>query len=139
MRDEKQFILLGLFGLLCILIVFAYVDSSSLIVWAVILFFSRIFASTVETSINSYFFKKIGRSDTAIISIFQSANQIAYLIFSPILSIILIYGNLQTVFLSIAFFLSFVIILVSKIHNTDNYEKHKGWSEIWRRSKKRVV
>jgi MFS family permease len=138
MKDEKQFIMLGIFGLMFALGLFALVDTSIIWIWALILFISRIFASMTETSINSYFFKKIGSSDTATISVFQSSSQIAYLIFSPILSIILIYGNLQTVFLSVSFFLCFMLILVSKIHNTDNYEKHKNWGEIWKRVKKRT-
>ena len=139
MKDEKQFIIIGLVGLIIILACFALVNSTSVLVWAIILFSSRIFGSILETSLNSYFFKKIGTSDTALISIFQSSSQIAYLVFSPILALILIYGNLETVFLSISFFLCFILILVSKIHNTDNYDKHKSWSKIWKRSKKRVL
>lgn len=137
MKDEKQFILIGLFGLLFILTIFAVTTSTSLILWAIILFISRIFSSITETSTNSYFFKKINKSDTAVISIFSSSSQIAYLFFSPILFAILIYANLEAVFLSISFFLCFVLILVSKIHNTENYDKHKSWKEIWKRSKRR--
>lgn len=138
MKDEKQFLLLGIFGLAISLGLFSLVTSTSLIVWAVILFISRIFASMTETSVNSYFFKKIGASDTATISVFQSSASFAYLVFSPLLSLVLIYGNLPSVFLTVSFFLCFMLILVSKIHNTDNYEKHKAWSEIWRRTKRRV-
>jgi MFS family permease len=138
MKDEKQFILFGNIGLLVSLIVVAWVNSASILVWAIILFFSRVFASITETSINSYFFKKVSENDTAVISIFQSSASVAYLLFSPILSLILYYGNLQIVFLSVSFFLAFMLILISKIHNTGNYEKHKIWSEIWKRTKKRV-
>jgi MFS family permease len=138
MKDEKQFIQFGTLGLIFSLALFSLVSSNSIIVWACILFISRIFASMTETSVNSYFFKKIGASDTATISLFQSSASLAYLIFSPILSLVLIFGNLQSVFLTVSFFLCFMLILVSKIHNTDNYEKHKAWSEIWRRTKRRV-
>lgn len=138
MKNEKQFIIFSMVGLIIILAIFALTNTNLIWVWAVILFISRVFASILETSVNSYFFKKISGSDTAVISIFQSASPIAYLVFSPILSLVLIYGNLESVFLTVSFFLCFMLILVSKIHNTDNYEKHKAWSEIWRRTKRRA-
>lgn len=138
MKNEKLFITIGIIGLLIILGVFALTNSNSIFIWAIILFISRVFSSMAETSINSYFFKKIDRSQTTIISIFASSSQIAYLLFSPILAFILVNTSLETVFLSISFFLCFVLLLVSKIHNTDNYEKHKSWTEIWRKSKNRL-
>lgn len=138
MKDEKQFIIFSMVGLIIILVTFALTSTNLVWVWALILFASRVFASILETSVNSYFFKKISGSDTAVISIFQSSSPIAYLVFSPILSLVLIYGNLESVFLTVSFFLCFMLILVSKIHNTDNYEKHKTWSEIWRRTKRRT-
>ncbi len=139
MKDEKEFLILGFFGLILILSAFAFIDSPSLFVWAIILFFSRIFASTVETSINSYFFKKIDKNDTDIISIFASSYNFANLAFVPIFALIIKYTDLKTLFLSVSFFLCFMLVLVSKIHDTKNYEKHKEWKTIWTKSKKRAL
>ncbi len=138
MKDEKEFIVVGFIGIIFMLNVFAFVNSSSLIIWALILFTSRIFTSIVEVSISSYFFKKVERSDTDIISIFTSSYNLVNFIFVPIFAAILAYTDLKILFLSVSFFLCFVLVLVSKIHNTKNYEKHKEWKTIWHKSKKRA-
>jgi MFS family permease len=138
-KDEKEIILLGFVGLIIMLILFAFTTSSLLVVWGLLLFVSRVFASGVETSISSYLFKKIDKTDTAIISIFSSSQTFAYFIFTPIFASLLKLTDLKILFLSVSFFLCFVIVLVSKIHDTKNYEKHKAWKEIWRRSKTKAA
>jgi MFS family permease len=137
-RDEKGFLIFSLFGLILSLFLFVYIDSRSVLVWAGLVFLARVFGAIAETSVNSYFFKKVDKTNTSIISIFTTSKQFAYLFFTPILSLILIKGNLSAVFLSIAFWLTFMIVLVSKLHGTENHEKHRIQKEIWRRIKGRA-
>lgn len=139
MKDEKEFLMFSILGLIIILILMAYTTSNSLLVWAFILFVSRFFASMMETSVSSYFFKKVGKSDTDLISIFTSSHNLVYLFLVPVFALILKQTDLQTLFLSVSFFLCFVLVLVSKIHNTKNYDEHKTWAVIWQRSKKRTA
>jgi hypothetical protein len=138
MKNEKEFLMFAIFGLISSLVLIAYTDSSSLFVWAALLFMARVFASVMETSISSYFFKKVNRSDTNLISIFTSSPNLVYLFLVPIYSVIVRLTDLKTLFLTVSFLLCFVLVLVSKIHNTKNYEKHKEWREIWKRAKKRA-
>lgn len=137
MKDEKEFLTFGIFGLIISLVVFSYITSSSLFVWGIILFIGRVFASITETSISSYFFKKIEKTETSTISIFTSSYNLVYLFLTPIYALILKHTDFSTLFLSVSFFLCFVLVLVSKIHDTKNYQQHKSFKEIWQRSKKR--
>ena len=139
MKDEKEFLMFSIVGLIIILILMAFITSTSLLVWAFVLFVSRFFASMMETSISSYFFKKVGKSDTDLISIFTSSQTLVYLFLVPVFALILNQTDLRTLFLSVSFFLCFVLVLVSKIHNTKNYDEHKTWAIIWQRSKKRTA
>lgn len=150
MSDEKEFLIFAFIGIIVMLIIIAFTTSASLWVWGIILFMSRVVAACAETSISSYLFKKINSADTAIISIFTSSQTLAYLIFTPIFAILLRFTDLKTLFLSVSFLLCFVLVLISKIHDTKNYQKHKEWTkawdekrrqnwrEIWRRTNKRV-
>lgn len=138
MKDEKEILMFSFVGIILILILIAFTDSSYIWTWGLILFMSRVFASCAETSINSYLFKKIDSTDTAIISIFTSSQTFAYLVFAPFFAILTKTADLKTLFLSVSFLLCFVLVLVSKIHDTKNYENHKNWRSIWVKAKKRV-
>jgi MFS family permease len=146
-KDEKEVLMLAYFGLIAIISIFAFVNSVSILTWGLLLFVSRIFASSIEVSVSSYLFKKIDATDTSIISIFASSQTIAMLFFTPIFAILLRYTDLKTLFLSVSFFLCFVLVLVSNIADTKNHERHKeikeawrkNWTEIWRRSRRRGI
>jgi MFS family permease len=138
MKDEKEVLIISYIGLILTLVLIAFCNSTSVFVWAILLFVSRLCASSIEISTNSYFYKKIDAKDVSIISIFLSTDYVSTIIFTPILSLLLFVADVDTLFLTVSFFLCFVLVYISKIHDTKNYEKHKNWKEIWHRSKKRA-
>src|SRR5690606_36525455 len=77
---EKEMMMAGL----CIaaLGVFGFImsDSTSIVSWAIILIISRIGISILETTTESYFFKKKAHDDAEILSIQRNAIPLAYLI-----------------------------------------------------------
>lgn len=138
MQNEKELMIFSFFGIALSLCAIALIKSGSLLIWTGLIILLRIFGAIAETSINSYFFKKVSKTNTAVISIFSSSKQISYLIVTPILSVVLIYGNLEAVFLSVAFSMCFMLVLIGKLHGTENYEKHEGYKKIHKLIKRRI-
>lgn len=84
---EKEFLTLGLviMGLFTMLISFITVKSFWL--WAIVLFMTRVGASLVEVTTDSYFFKKINRQKMELISLYRMNRPLSYII-TPILVVI---------------------------------------------------
>lgn len=86
---EKEFLTIGfiIMGLSALIISFIHVKDFWL--WAVILFISRIGASLVEISTESYFFKQVNKEQTDIVGMFRIGRPLA-LILAPIIATILL-------------------------------------------------
>jgi len=84
---EKEFMTLGLFILGTALLIIPFLKTPNLVMWAAVLFYSRIGASVIEIASESYFFKQVGKSDLGMISIFRMMWPVAFII-GPILAIL---------------------------------------------------
>lgn len=76
---EKEIMTAG-FIISCIAVTMIPYLHQSFIAWAVVLFFSRVGASLVEITTESYFFKKVDGNDGDTISIFRMLRSLSYLI-----------------------------------------------------------
>ena len=85
---------------------------------ALILFITRIGASSVETLTESYFFKKISHSDTESIGILRSTYPVAYIIAPILASGILAIIQIKTLFLILSIICLSGIIFVAQLKNT---------------------
>lgn len=85
---EKEMMMGGLVVAAIGVLGFIITDSISLVTWAIVLIISRIGISVLETTTESYFFKKMDRDDNEIISIQRNAIPLAYLIV-PLLAFII--------------------------------------------------
>jgi len=100
---EKEILSVGITIIIISLCLFFGIKSNNLILWAVVLFFSRIGASLVEAMRESYFFKIVTVKNVDLINLFRSTQPLAY-IFGPILSIVLLkFLPIPYFFLIIAF------------------------------------
>ncbi len=99
--DEKEVLIISYIGLILMLILIAFCTSTSVFVWTLLLFLSRLCASSIEISTNSYFYKKIDAKDVSIISIFLSTDYVSTIIFTPILSLLLFFADVDTLFLTV--------------------------------------
>ncbi len=99
---EKEILTGGLTILIISLCLFFGVRSNNIVLWAGILFFSRVGASLVEAMRETYFFKIVTVKNVDLINFFRSTQPLAY-IFGSLLSIILLkYLPLTYFFLIIA-------------------------------------
>jgi len=67
--------------------------------WTLVLFITRIGASLIEISSESYFFKQIDSTDTNIISFFRNARSVAYILAAIIASATLMFLDFRFIFL----------------------------------------
>lgn len=80
---EKEILIAGIIILAITTASITFIESSNVLVWAAVLFSTRIGASFVEIMTETYFFKKIGPDDAHLIGYFRNMRPLAYLI-SPL-------------------------------------------------------
>jgi MFS family permease len=86
--------------------------------WAVVLFISRVGASLVEVTTESYFFKKIGAKDSDLLSIFRMTRSVSYLVTPAIVVVTFLALSFQYSFLILALITLSGILFASRIRDT---------------------
>ena len=104
---EKEILVLGLLIMMTATGAIFFITSSNLIVWAAILFMTRVGASLVEAMQDVYFFKQINGHDMDLIDMFRNVRPLAWLLGSIFSLIILEIFPIQFLFL----FLAVVILM----------------------------
>ncbi|MCX6740369.1 MAG: MFS transporter [Candidatus Parcubacteria bacterium] len=87
---EKEMLFVGMLLMSVTSVIMGLITGQSLLIWAIILFISRIGASLVEIMRETYFFKKVDVADIDIINTFRSTIPLAYLL-APIMAVIILY------------------------------------------------
>jgi MFS family permease len=85
---EKEILSVGFIVIAIATGLISFINGHSMVLWAIILFITRLGAATIEIMCDTYFFKKVDSLDTNIISFFRMVGPIAY-IFGPLLATIL--------------------------------------------------
>jgi predicted MFS family arabinose efflux permease len=88
--------------------------------WMVILFISRIGASFVEVTSESYFFKRVWKTDTVLISIFRLTRPVAIILGSVIGVITLTFFPFRAIFLILAIVVFFGTQISAILKPVDN-------------------
>ncbi|MDP3725570.1 MAG: MFS transporter [bacterium] len=106
---EKKIMLAGFFIMSFFTATLFFIREPSIILWAAFLFCTRIGASFVEITSESYFFKHIESADANILSVFRNSAPFAYIVGPIIASLLLIFMDIQFLFLVLAAILLFGI------------------------------
>ena len=77
---EKEILAIGFAILGASTIAIAFVHSQSMLVWATVLFMTRVGASCIEIMSETYFFKQIHKDDAPIISLFRFTRPLSLLV-----------------------------------------------------------
>lgn len=115
---EKEMMFLGLFIIFAALLLFFYIKTPSMLLWAVTLFFSRIGAAMVEATRDTYFFKNISAKDLGLINMFRVTGPLGYLLGAGVGSIALIFLPINLVFLVLAIIIIPAFYSISLIEDT---------------------
>jgi len=86
---EKEFLITGFILMAIFTASLSFVTSTSFIVWGLLLFMTRIGAALVELMAETYFYKKITAGDSNLINIFKMTTQVAYVISSFVVILLL--------------------------------------------------
>ncbi len=85
---EKEILSLGFIVMGLATIALGFITSTSIVVWGIALFCTRIGAATVESMTESYFFKQVNASDTNIIGLYRTISPLGYIV-APLLASLL--------------------------------------------------
>lgn len=97
-HDEKHVLVLGFSIMSASFMLIPFIHEKSLILWAAILFISRIGASIVEVSTESYFFKHISPTNTGFMSFFRMTRALPYFVIPPIVGLTLLVAGFPYIF-----------------------------------------
>ncbi len=89
-HDEKMLLIFGFLIMAASVALLPFITDKSLVLWATILFVSRIGASIVEVSTETYFFKHVKSTNAGYISLFRMTKNMSFLIV-PIIAGLSIY------------------------------------------------
>ena len=115
---EKEMMILGLFIIFCSLMLFYYIKSPLPLLWAAILFFSRIGAAMLEATRDTYFFKNVSSKDLGYINVFKMTSPLGYVIGAAFSSLVLIFLPINFVFLALAIIIIPAFYFISLIKDT---------------------
>ncbi len=98
---EKEILIAGFFILALSTFSLSFIETGTLVVWTILLFFTRIGAAAVEIMSETYFFKKIDASDTNTLSFFRHTRPIAFVAGPLAASVFLSFFDIQYLFLAL--------------------------------------
>jgi MFS family permease len=96
---EKEMMAFGFLILAVSISWFAFIESASILMWMFAMFMTRVGASFVETTTESYFFKHTKGSDSNVISFFRITRPLSYVIGALIGSLTLLYLDFNLLFI----------------------------------------
>lgn len=88
-HNEKDILMTGFMILAISTILIAFLEEKNIVIWAALLFTTRIGACLIEISSESFFFKHIKAEDASFMSFFRLARTIPYL-YSPFVAALLL-------------------------------------------------
>lgn len=97
-HDEKQVLITGFLIMSVATILMSFIVEHSFILWTSLLFISRIGASFVEVSTESYFFRHISTENASYVSIFRITRALPYLVIPLISYLVITFLGLQYIF-----------------------------------------
>ena len=97
-HDEKHVLVLGFSIMAASFMLIPFIHEKSLVLWAAVLFVSRIGASIVEVSSESYFFKHINPSNAGFISFFRMTRALPFFVIPPIVGMTLLVADFPFIF-----------------------------------------
>jgi len=114
---EKSILTAGLIIAGLATLVIPFITASNLILWAIILFATRIGAATIEVMTESYFFRKVSASDSELIGFFRNTYPVANIIAPIVASLVFLFTSFQGLFGILAIILFASIYLSQTLNN----------------------
>jgi len=115
---EKEVLILGFAIIALTTGALSFLTTTSLLVWAGVMFATRIGAAMIEVSTEGYFFKQVETDDTDDVSAFRMLYPLAYIV-SPLFgTLVLFFIPLNFIFLATAIVMGSGILFAAKLKDT---------------------
>ena len=115
---EKEIMGAGIIIIGLCTISIGFITSKEFWVWACALSLTRIGASMLQVTTESYFFKKINKEDTNKISVFRNASPIAMIVGPILATLALSIANFQELFIILGIIVLLALIPNYKLNDT---------------------
>lgn len=116
---EKEIMALGYIIMGISTISLSFINNKNIMLWALVLFMTRIGAAAAESMIETYFFKKVDPEDSEILSLFRITRPLSFFI-APIITMVgLLFVSNTYLFAIIGFICITTIIPISSIKDTN--------------------
>jgi MFS family permease len=116
---EKELMTIGFLIIGLSTICMYFIHTPSILVWAGILFISRIGASVAEIMIETYFFKKVSPSESNVLSLFRITRPVATVIAPVITAVGLIYTSYDGLFIVLGCVTLVALFFTMRIKDTN--------------------
>lgn len=112
---EREILIVGFVIMFVSTFAIPLISSTGFLIWAAVLFATRIGASLVEISSETYFFKHVKEEDTGLISLFRMTRPLSYVI-APLFALPVIYFfSYSASFYFLAIFTLFGLFFIPKV------------------------
>ncbi len=115
---EKEMLIVSIGIAALATLALSFLHSSSLILWGIALFLTRVGVAGIEILRDSYFYKQIDGNDMNVISFFRTARPIANIVAALLSVALLALFPLQSIFILVAIILSFSLVQVFFLKDT---------------------
>jgi hypothetical protein len=112
---EKEILIAGLIIMFLSTLIIPFLTTTSFIIWAIVLFATRVGASFVEISSETYFFKHVKEEDTGLISLFRMSRPFAFVIVPLIALVVIHFFSYSASFYFLAFFTLIGLFFIPKV------------------------
>lgn len=119
--SKRNLLYAGFIIMICSTFIISFITTKSVIIWAFILFITRVGASLIETTSETYFFTHIKEEDAYLLGIFRDMNPVAYIIAPLIATSIFIILPFKYLFIVLGLILIVGLYYIPKLkHNHGN-------------------
>jgi len=115
---EKELLTIGFILVAITTAILAFITSTSVILWAILLFATRIGAAMIEIMSETYFWKKVTAGDTEEISLFRDTKPLAYILGPLIGGAFLLFIHPSYLFLILGLIMFAGAYFPSRLHDT---------------------
>lgn len=108
--------------------IISFITTRDIAIWAIILFITRVGASIIETTSETYFFTHVQEEDAYLLGIFRDMNPVAYIVAPLIATGIFLILPFKYLFIVLSLILIIGLYFISKLkHNHGNIlpDSHK--------------
>ena len=101
----------------------SFITSMNILIWAIVLFMTRVGASMIETASEIYFFDHIDDTDANLLSIYRDMYPVAYIIAPTIATLIFLIAPFEYLFIILGLILTVGFYLIPKLKKIKYAEK----------------